>query len=129
LTDNNSQSSSVYLSLLLARAVTAEIQQRMNDEHNKLSWSVELKQLCENSKQEAKRDMENMANRDTSPTRAPTPSRKKQKSRGNRRGKKTKKDSDSSGSTNESQNRVRVEKPRKTPPKDRGLNDKSTQRV
>eukprot|EP00435_Cladocopium_sp_Y103_P059594 s902_g21.t1 len=78
----------------LRRAVAAEVHQRMQDEETKMSWNVELKQLCSNLRQEAKTDMDNMLKQQegrvsTSPTRASS-SKKKEKDRKKPKGSTTK---------------------------------------
>lgn len=81
------------LRLLSARAVSAEVRQRLNDDLNKVQWGVQLRQLCDDLKAEAKEDMKNMAK--SSPM---SPSRKS-KSRGRKAEKtKEKKSSKSKGS-------------------------------
>lgn len=105
-----------------ARAVTAEVQQRETDDESKMSWAVELKQLCENLKKEAKDDMEKLDKHDmeaTSPTRASSRDRtsKKKKDKGKRK-EKSKKESSSDSSCPHPRGPLRIEPPKEKTRKD-----------
>ena len=101
------------------RAVTAEITQRLNDDETKLSWSVSLKQMLEDLKAEAKKDMSKLSQEDergTSATRASTKDKKNdKKKRGKKRGKEKKKECESQESSSSSSDHphLHVEKPKR----------------